>query len=160
MKSFFHIALFLLTTITFAQASHIDPTPKDFSYYKLCDQKVMIPAGTLVMLEVNEIRSTELAVGRKVEMRVAFDVTIKEEVVIKTGAFAVGRIKSIDTGGYSSKASITLELEYVLAVDGTTVPLFGNEQTFLASNPGEPGQSESNGLITAQTRNNIKIAVD
>ena len=160
MKSLFYITLFSLATISTAQANQTDPQPMDFSMYKLCNSKVMMPGGTLVLLEINEIKNSDLTAGRTVEMRVFQDVTIKEDVVIRTGALAIGRIKSVDPGGYSTKASITIELFSVTAVDGQQVPLFGNEQTFLSAVPSQPSYSEANARITAQTRNNMKIDVD
>ena len=129
---------------------------------KLCDKKDRtLRAGTLVLLETNEkIFSHEVTVGKTVMFRVRMNVVVDGEVVIATGAMALGRVKAIQTGTHNVPEEIRLELQYVQAVDGQQVPLNGNEQSFKAQFTGQGSPADTGLSITAQVMNNIEIEVN
>ena len=117
-------------------------------------------AGTLVLLETSEkIFSHEVTVGKTVMFRVRMNVVVDGEVVIPTGAMALGRFKAIQTGTHNVPEEIRLELQYVQAVDGQQVPLNGNEQSFKAQFTGQGSPADTGLSITAQVMNDIEIDI-
>lgn len=160
MKSLLHIALFILTAASSAQAIHIQPLPMGAPKNCPAGLKVDIPAGTLVILETNEkLYSHAVTVGKYVQMRVRTNVVVNGKTVIRTGCQAVGRVKSIEKSTFNSPEMITLELFYVQAVDGQQISLHGNEQTIPALMPNEPATAPVNILMTAQLMNNEEVEV-
>lgn len=148
MKSLINIALFFLLQTAFAFANNAP-----------C-KNVDLPSGTLVILELNEKISTSSAtIGKMLQMRVRTHVVVNGEVVIRTGCQAIGRVKNISKGAYSTAESITIELFYVMSVDGQQIALNGNEQTIEAQMTNEPAVAQINTLITAQVMNNETIDV-
>lgn len=111
----------------------------------------------MVLLETAERTASERAtVGKQVLFRVRANVVIDGQVVISTGALAIGRVKSIRKNTYNFPESLTLEVTAVQTIDGRLVALHGNEQTFTGLFPGEsmyvePGQTMSAALMNNET---------
>lgn len=119
---------------------------------------VVLPAGETVTLELAEqIQSHKMTVGRLVKFRVLKNVVVNGRVVIATGAFATGRVKSIEKSTYSTPESITIEVVDVQAVDGQTVALGSSEQTFSAEWPNEPVVVPPGGMFAANVMNQMVI---
>ena len=123
-------------------------------------ERVTLRAGTLVLLETNEkIFSNEVTVGKTLMFRVRMNVMAEGEVAIATGAIAIGRVKSIQTGTHNVPEEIRLEIQYVQAMDGQQVPLNSNEQSFKAQFTGQGTPADSGLSITAQVMNDLEIKV-
>lgn len=122
--------------------------------------KVTLNAGSLVILETNEnLFSPSTTPGKMVQFRVRTNVMAEGKIAIRTGAMAVGRVKTVDAGGFSTAGSVTVELFYVQAVDGQQVPLNGNEQTVNAPAPNDPTTFPINSVFTSQVMNDMDIKI-
>lgn len=95
----------------------------------VAQEKVQIPAGTVVVLKTNSTLTPEqLKVGDTVQLSVVSDVVIDGKVVIQAGASAMGEITSSkERGMIGIAAQIGLVVRSVQAVDGTTVFLSGSK---------------------------------
>ena len=163
MKKLLYIALVACTQLTTAQAAtekvYIDPAPQHIQLDFL-KKKVTLPAGTLVMLETAEsFPSDQLTIGKNLQFKVRMDVMAENWIAIPTGAIALGRVKALNTATFNSPAEVTIELQYVQAVDGQMIALNGNEQTIKGTYPGEGTAVEAGATITAQVMNTIEIKV-
>ena len=95
----------------------------------LAQEKVTIPAGTVVTLRTTSVIAPEqLNTGDLVTLTVVNDVVIDGKVVIASGAQAKGEIiDSRNRGMIGIAAKIGLSVRSVTAVDNTTVPLMGSK---------------------------------
>jgi len=156
MKSLLTLAFtaLLQTTSAFATA----PCPVS-SFAAPC-QKVVITAGTLVILETNEsLQSGQATVGQLVQFKVRANVYAEGEVAIVTGAQAIGRIKAIEPSTYNNPETYKIEVMYVQSVDGQQVALNGNELSIKGQFSGQDAGSQPGTTITATVMNDIKIKV-
>lgn len=148
---------FLATTVVSAQE---DPAPAPV-FKGVFDKDVTLNAGTILLLETNEkIQSSQVTVGKTIQFKVRTNVTAQNRVAIRTGALAVGRVKSIEPYTFNSPEEIRIELLYVQAIDGQMIPLTGNEQTIRGQFPGQDAAIETGTAITANVTNTIEIKVD
>lgn len=159
MKNIMLLTAALLTLFTSASATQNSVFPLEAPTFKICPSggKVLLPAGTLVILETAEDIFSTATRGTNVVFRVRTDVYAEGEVVIRTGAQAFGRVKRVEPATNNSPASITIELFYVQAVDMQQVPLYGNEQTLVGQDPNTNSTAPVMSNFTAQVMNNIKI---
>lgn len=156
MKSLLSFAIATLLHLTFASAS--TPSPA-FAASSPC-QKVILNAGTLVILETSEaLQSGQATVGQLIQFKVRANVYAEGEVAITTGAQAIGRIKAIEPGTYNNPETFKIEVMYVQAVDGQQVPLQGQELSIKGQFPGQEAGSQPGTTITATVMNDIKIKV-
>jgi len=117
-----------------------------------------LPSGTLVMLETTEkISSDAVTVGKIMVFRVRTNVVVDGNVVIATGAIAIGRVKSIMPTTYNNPEEITLEVTYAQAVDGQQVALNGAEQTYKGRFSRESAIVDPGQMITGTVMNNTNI---
>ena len=84
---------------------------------------------------------------------------INGKVVIKTGAIAVGRVKSLQEATYNNPAEITIELKSVQAVDGQLVDLNGTEQTMKGIYPNQGTLINIGTSITANVMNDTEVKI-
>jgi hypothetical protein len=93
--------------------------------------RVTIPGGTPVTLRmVDTIDSGNANVGDTFEFKVDDDVVVNGYVVIARGAAGKGEVTKVDRAGtHGHPGSLSIELEYVYAVDGEKVRLSGNNKT-------------------------------
>ena len=123
-----------------------------------CGRKVTLKAGTIVILETNEtFNSDNVTVGQALSFKVRTNVVVDGETTIRTGAMASGRVKKIAETTYNAPAKITIELQYVQAVDGQMVALDGDPLTIEGTYPNEGSQVKTATTITARVMNDIKI---
>lgn len=156
MKSLLSLALATLLQATSAFATA--PLPAA-SFAAPC-QKVVINAGTLVILETNEsLQSGQATVGQLVQFKVRANVYAEGEVAIVTGAQAIGRIKAIEPSSYNNPETFKIEVMYVQAVDGQQVALNGTELSIKGQFPGQDAGSQPGTTITASVMNDTKIKV-
>jgi hypothetical protein len=154
MKNILFLCFAFCTTLGFARTSDLHPTP---CFHKHAD----LSAGTIVLLETNEtFKSDDVTVGKVLQFRVRTNVMAEGEVVIQTGALAIGRVKAIESATHNSQEEIRFELEYVQAVDGQMVALNGNEQSARGQFTGQGTTVQIVTSITAQVMNNQKIKVN
>lgn len=148
----------LCATLGFSRSNDLQPSPVPGFF---CHKHVDLSAGTIVLLETNEkFASDQVTVGKVLQFKVRTNVLAEDEVVIKTGALAIGRVKAIEQNTHNNPEEIRFELQYVQAVDGQMVPLNGNELSVRGqfSNEGTTVQFATS--ITAQVMNNQKIKID
>ncbi len=154
MKSLALLLACLFAAVSATAATDIHHSPFITHHFN----SVVLPAGETVTLELAEqIQSHKMTAGRLVKFRVLKNVVVNGRVVIATGAFATGRVKSIEKSTYSTPESITIEVVDVQAVDGQTVALSGMEQTFAAEWPNEPVVVPPGGMFAANTMNRMEI---
>jgi hypothetical protein len=98
---------------------------------------VTLPAGTSIQLEFADTIDSETAAdGQKVNMKVIYDVKVKNVTVIKGGTIADAKVISVERKGILGKPGTigvqvrsvravdgTIQVRSVRAVDGTMVPL-------------------------------------
>lgn len=159
MKKTLLLCLLSLLVISATHAQE-DPLPVP-SLKGIFDHDVTLQAGTLVLLETSEkIQSSQVTVGKSLQFRVRTQVMAQGRVVIRSGAIAVGRVRAIRSYTFNQAEEISIELQYVQAVDGQMVPLNGNEQTLKGQFAGQEATIESGTAITAHVTNTIEIKVD
>ncbi|MEN0046329.1 MAG: hypothetical protein AAF806_04615 [Bacteroidota bacterium] len=107
-------------------------TPNPIANHVSLSCAVIIPAGTIVSLELNQrINSEVVEVGQTVSLRVRYNVIVNNKVVIRTGAIAEGRItdvnKACDSCGSCQDdcSEVTVEVQNVQAVTGERIYLEG-----------------------------------
>jgi len=88
-------------------------------------EPVKIPAGMLVQLELqHHVTPSYLEVNAPVYFRVAQDVSVGEQTVIRKGTLVTGKMEQADERGMVGKSGVmSLGVRNVEAVDGTSVPL-------------------------------------
>ena len=94
IKSFVLLAVFAASIFTNqSKAENIEPCPIIDNYMAY----VILPAGTLVTLELNqEVSSEEVEVGHSLEFTVRNDVKVNGKVLIRAGSVAEGRVSKVD----------------------------------------------------------------
>lgn len=153
MKNFFFILCILLAPTVRTEAAQ--PAPGNPSY-----PCITLPSGTLVLMEsLEKIDSERATVGKLVQMRVRTNVVIQNEVVISTGAMALGRIKSIRKASYNLPEMIVIEPFQVQGADGRMVALSGAEQAFEGMFPNESMTVDPGQVFSAFVMNNENIQV-
>ena len=160
MKNFLQaFALLFLVALGFAPAANAatDATvpsaaPADFNI-------VILPGSTTVSLELNQhVSSYELETGHMLDFTVAQDVMVNGEVVIRTGAMAEGRVRSVKHPTQQSPfAEITIEVKSVTAVDGSRVNLAGNPHRVRARMYGAAAEVELITRLTARVQRDVEI---
>lgn len=159
MKNILFAFAMLLAATSSAQDNTEDPEP--FTNKGLFNGKCTLPSGTLIILETTEkIFSDQVTVGKTIQFRVRTNVIAEKEVVIRTGALALGRVKSIEPSTYNNPEEIRIELQYVQAVDGQMVPLSGQEESLRGQFTGQGTAVETGTSLTAYVMNEVKIKAD
>lgn len=155
MKQSIIFLLALLTNIGFAGNLNMESLIAQSPVFL---QIIELPAGTVVLLEsAEEIKSDQVTVGRIINFIVRTNVDVNGETVIRTGAIATGRIKSITSSTYNNPEEIKIELKYVQAVDGQQVALHGIEANFYGKFPGESASVDPGMSVNGHVMNNTKI---
>lgn len=87
--------------------------------------KVKIPFGTVVEVEsAFTVSSQEVKEGDLISFRVVYPVMSEGATIIAQGATATARVVKASRGGHFGRAGrLAWKMEYVLAVDGTKIPL-------------------------------------
>ncbi len=90
--------------------------------------KKTIPAGTPVIIRIDqEVSSKTTTAGAKVPATVVGDVFVGGEVVIRAGAICDVMVISARKGAAVGQAGeITLQINSVMAIDGTMIPISGS----------------------------------
>jgi hypothetical protein len=156
-----YLLLFILVfQSAFATAQEEDPMPAPI-FKGLFDKNVTLCAGTLVWLEIStQILGETLSIGQTIRFVVKTDVLAENEVVIRSGALALGRVKATAPPTYNNPESIKIELQHVQTVDGRMAALEGDEQTIRGQFSGQSAVGNPGFLISARVTNNIEIKVD
>ena len=163
MKNIFVLCFALFAASMFAQESLESPQPvsSDVQAKGLFKNKCTLTSGTLVLLETSErFASDQVTVGKTLQFRVRTDVIADNDIAIRTGALAMGRVKAIEPASYNNPEEIRIELQYVQAVDGQMIPLNGQEQSLRGQFTGQGTSVEAGTSITAFVMNDQKIKVD
>lgn len=163
IKSF---ALFAVLTASFlsvdpATAGNTGPAPVIEKPATL----VILPAGTLVSLELNQqVSSEDVEVGHTLEFTVRNDVTVNGKVLIRAGSLAEGRVTKVNkflnacSACEGSCSSVTVTVESAQAVDGQSVLLNTTPLTKRGACAGVgPAILEIGDRITARVRNDVTI---
>ena len=155
-----YIAIFILFIAFTATNWAANTTIENIQIMPKMMGKVNLAAGTLIYLETNErIFTDQATVGKIIQFKVKMNVTVNGKVVVKTGAAAIGRIKTVQAATFNNPAEITIELTSVQAVDGQQVPLNGTEQTIRGEYPNQGTQIPIGTSITTNVMNDIEIKV-
>ncbi len=121
-------------------------------------KKETLAAGTLILLETTEsLDASRMTIGQLTQFKVKVDVRVDGEIVIRTGAMATGRVKSLKDGTYNTPGSIFIEVTSVQSVDGQQIALNGNEQELKGYYPGEAAKVNPGTTITATVTNDTTI---
>jgi hypothetical protein len=86
---------------------------------------VKVPGGTPIMVRlINEVSSATVAVGQSIDFKVVGDVVINGTTVVKDGTLGHAQIVALDKRQMLGEpGSVTLGDFYVLALDGSRIPL-------------------------------------
>ena len=157
MKNFFQTLTLLLAIsfgITWSATAANSPVPA-----QTVNSIVVLPGATTISLELNQhVNSYDLEVGHILDFTVAQDVIVNREVVIRTGAIAEGRVRSINHPTMQNPYSlIVIEVKSVTAVDGSRVNLAGNPHRVRARRIGTPAEVELITRVTARTQRDVEI---
>lgn len=115
-------------------------------------------AGTMLILETSEtINSTDAGIGTLIQLRVRTDVKSNNQVIVRAGTPALGRIKKIEKASYNYPECIVLEALLIKAVDGQQISVSGNEGTFCGQFNNESMELPPLQMLTAVTMNNVTI---
>ena len=150
-----------LSLAIFSQVQAANTTEAPQAKGIFCDDKITLTSGTLVMLETAErFESDQVTVGKEIQFRVRTNVMAENEVAIRTGALAIGRVKAIEPATYNNPAEIRIELTYVQAVDGQMIALSGQEQSLRGQFTGQGTSVEAGASITGYVMNDVRVKVD
>jgi uncharacterized membrane protein len=90
-------------------------------------EKVKLTAGTIVALSIENTITSEATVGETVHFRVMRDVSVNDQVVIKSGSMATGKVvEVISRAGLGKGGKVTVKLNTVQSVDGQNIYLSGS----------------------------------
>lgn len=161
MKKILIACLLFSTQLVIAQDYSVDPMPAPVFRGIFNDKYATLQSGTVILLETLEkVQTDAVTVGQNLQFKVRTNVMSENEVVIRTGAMSLGRVKSIEPATRNNPEEIRIELLYVQAVDGQTIPLNGNEQTIRGAFPGQGVSVEAGTTISAFVTNNVSIHHD
>ncbi len=96
-----------------------------FLSFKNIDGKVVLRAGTPVLLETNQtIVSDNLSVGQSIDFKVRFDVKTDNKLVVRAGSIAKGQVTRVSKSkGLGKEGYVEIQLKTVQTIDGQMVPL-------------------------------------
>ena len=115
----FVLFILLFTIITFLKIPDL--------LYAQSQDKVKLPAGTVVALSIENSANSDASINSVVNFRVIRDVSVNDKVVIKAGAVATGTISEVSSSGALGKeGKVAVKLNSVQAVDGQNVYLSGS----------------------------------
>jgi len=155
-----NLLVFLLSIISFttfaSEAKHtINPSENNI---QLLAKKVTLKAGTLVMLETTEsLQSRDMTIGQLIQFKVKTNVYANGKLVIRSGALALGRVKSSHKATYNNPEYFTFEMTSVQAVDGQTIELNPTEQTKKGTYSGQGTAIEKGMMVTGNVMNDYRI---
>lgn len=88
---------------------------------------ILVPDGTPIHLVLmDDLQGKKSKVKQTVHFKVREDVVVNSELIVKTGANAIGHIESISKSGLFGKAGkLVLQFDYVESTAGTKIPLRG-----------------------------------
>ena len=157
MKKYMIFSLLLCLAALQTNANNT-PSCTDANTSFTIGKKVDLLAGTTVMLELAErISSQSMTSGQLIKFRVSTNVVVDGKIAIRTGALAIGRVKSVRPSSYNNAEEITIEVTTVQAVDGQQVALDGKEQTFKGQFSNQGTDANVGLAITSTVMNNITI---
>ena len=159
-KSFLFKFFLLATVLASFNFSHSEAKPE-----KASEQLVMLKAGTIVSLQLNDqISSEEVEIGNAVEFTVRSNVTVNGKVLIAAGSIAEGWVKDVQKScdGCHKKdqcAKLVLTVENVQAVDGQRVNLRSIPHTVTGKCccGGGPAIAKLGTVLSAKVLNETKI---
>jgi hypothetical protein len=160
MKNLLICGLITCSNVGSIHAQYEDPMPAPV--FKVAFHKnVTLLAGTIILLETSEqISSSQISVGTNLKCNVSANVVVQGHIAIRTGALALGRIKSISPSTHNSAEMIIIEMVHVQAVDGKMVSLIGSEQAIKGQFPGQDVSIESGVNMTSFVNNNTEVNID
>ena len=126
---------------------------------------VILPAGTLVTLELNEeVSSEDVEVGHTLEFTVRNDVRVNGKVLIRAGSVAEGRVTKVDkfldacSTCDDTCSKVTVRVESALTVDGQSALLNSTPLTKRGGCAGVgPATLDIGSRISARVRNDLTI---
>lgn len=94
-------------------------------------QAVTIPGGTALKVQVaDKVSSSNANVGDTFAVKALDDVVVGGYIVIAKGASGQGEVLAVDhAGGHGHPGSLSLQMDWIFAVDGEKVKLSSQRQT-------------------------------
>src|SRR4051812_35168289 len=88
---------------------------------------VLVPNGTPVHLVLmDDLQGQTLQVKQRVHFKVRQDLVVASNIIVKTGAEAMGHIESVSKNGLLGKSGrLVLQFDYVESVSGAKIALRG-----------------------------------
>jgi hypothetical protein len=99
-----------------------------------CQSKGGEPANAILLVDgtpihlvlMDDLQGKELKVKQNVHFKVREDLVVDSELIVKTGAEAIGHVESISKNGLLGKSGrLVLQFDYVATVSGTKLSLRG-----------------------------------
>jgi hypothetical protein len=121
------------------------------------NKKVTVPAGTPLVVEINESRtSDELVLNAPIQMRVRDAVSVEGHTIIPAGASAVGLVEEITHATADIPAYIRVRAAWAVAVDGQTIGL-RCDRTFVAAQENMPASVPFGKILFAWVNEDWKV---
>ena len=123
--------------------------------------EVAVNSSQVVTFKLTEaLNSDEVTVGQHIQLMVDLNVVVDGEVIIRSNAYAIGRVKAVkNSSSINYKSTLTIEMVSVQAVDGQQIPLNGQEQIFTSERPGQNVILNAGKTVTGFFKNNETITI-
>ena len=123
--------------------------------------EIAVPSSQMVTFKLTEaLDSDQVTVGQNIQLMVDLNVVVDGVVIIRSNAYAIGRVKAVDnSSSINYKSTLTLELVSVQAVDGQQIPLNGQEQIFTSERPGQNVILNAGKTVTGFFKNKETILI-
>lgn len=115
--------------------------------------KVLLPAGTLIYLETNEIVSIENAtVGKLISFKVSANVVVEEHIIISLKTLVIGKITYFRAAFADQAAEVIIEIAEVQSVDHQKIELVDQEYIFKSSDDSKIMINKGENIIAKVTK--------
>jgi hypothetical protein len=132
-----------------------------FAAQNLSAQMLHVPAGTEFTIELNETRNAnELTLGNTLKFKVRGDGVFNGNVIVRTGAEAMGRVTDIQKDCDGECSSITIEVRSVKTISGSLVSVSSEPftvQTACCGKKTAPATVKIGTFLVVTLLNNEKI---
>jgi len=93
---------------------------------KKVDQVPLADGTPIHLVLMDDLQGKKLQVKQTVHFKVREDVVVNSNLVVKTGAEAIGHVESVSKSGLLGKSGkLVLQFDYVESVAGIKIPLRG-----------------------------------
>lgn len=90
------------------------------------DSVLLIDGTPVHLVLMDDLQGKQLKVKQTVHFRVREDLVVGSQLILKTGADAIGHVESVSRNGLLGKSGrLVLQFDYVNSISGARIPLRG-----------------------------------